>query len=56
MSAYAVWRRALRRVERRARTYLEARDRGSDLATESRLLGEAARLANRLAPGPRHGR
>lgn len=59
MSAYALWRRALDRVGRRARTYLESRDSGCagpGMARDDQLLREATRLANRLAPGPRFGR
>jgi hypothetical protein len=58
MSSYALWRRALARVDRRARAYLASRDEGcvDCLAEDAMLLAQAARLANRLAPGPRYGR
>lgn len=62
MSAYALWRRALARVDRRARTYLAVRPMsGATMhcrTCEAALarLGEAVRLANRLAPAKRYGR
>lgn len=68
MSVYALWRRALRRVERRRdkvlglrpMTFAPGHDRPGTHCAECahawQLLCEAVRLANTLSPGPRYGR